>query len=142
MAELFREEVRLVKWFSMLGIVFSTDVPLALINTVNFLLNTNAAVNNLWINSHVGWSTEVMLWNKISSSRPCAVRKSLARVHFIHSHAAFNIVTPNISAVWMAESLREEFSTQVSLVVVGFIIWNINWSLLSSSPLAFWDDGA
>jgi hypothetical protein len=42
----------------------------------------------------------------------------------------------------MAESLREEFSTQVSLVVVGFIIWNINWSLLSSSPLAFWDDGA
>jgi hypothetical protein len=28
------------------------------------------------------------------------------------------------------------------LVVVGFIIWNINWSLLSSSPLAFWDDGA
>jgi hypothetical protein len=39
----------------------------------------------------------------------------------------------------VAEILREEFSSQVSLIVGSIISWESNWCLLSSSPLAFWD---
>jgi len=41
----------------------------------------------------------------------------------------------------MAESLREEWSGQVNLIVGGIIGWDGDWSLFTSSPLA-WSNGS
>jgi len=48
---------------------------------------------------------------------------------------------PFVSGDWMAESLREEWSVQINLIVGGIIGWDGDWRLLASSPLAWSDTG-
>jgi hypothetical protein len=121
----------------------STLVPLASFDAVSFSFELGASFEVNGIESHLGWGTEVCGWDELFGICPGA-DCWWASVLGQYLQAGLSILGPVFDGNWMAESLGEQWSFQIGsgdIRVVGIGSWDICWSLLSSSPLA-WSDAS